>query len=105
MKENKNKKSQLVWDPKITRKLLKMNDEMHFCPVCGKPMEENCSCHRNLIIDYKPYRNSDGVVVPESSVPVFANNPTFQADYAKLVEESKAKKEAEEPEQLRIDLD
>jgi len=104
MKETKTKKSQLVFEPKITRKLLKMNEEIKFCPVCGKPIEENCGCHMNMIIDYKPYRNSDGAIEPDRSVPVFLNTSTFQADYAQLVEEAKAKREAE-VEKPEADLD
>ena len=49
-----NKKTQLVWDPKIVRRLLKLNDEFRFCPSCGKPIEEDCECHKNFIVDYKP---------------------------------------------------
>ena len=100
-----NKKTQLVWDPKIVRKLLKLNDEFRFCPSCGKPIEEGCECHKNFIVDYKPYKSSDGIVEPNRSVAVFQNNKKFQEDNAKLIEEMKAKKEGEEPEQLVIDLD
>ena len=100
-----NKKTQLVWDPKIVRKLLKLNDEIRFCPFCGKSIEENCECHKNFIVDYKPYKNSDGVVEPNRSVAVFHNNKKFQEDNNKLIEEVKAKKEAEESEQLSIDFD
>jgi hypothetical protein len=39
-------------------------------------------------------------------VLVFDNNPAFQADYNQMIEEAKAKKEAEgEFEQISIDLD
>ena len=100
-----NKKTQLVWDPKITRKLLKMNDEFRFCPFCGKPISEDCECHKNFIVDYKPYKNSDGVIEPNRSVAVFQNNRKFQEDNNQLIEEAKAKKETEEPEQLCVDLD
>ena len=101
----KTKKTQLVWDPKITRKLLKLNDEFRFCPSCGKLLEDNCACHKNFIVDYKPYKTSDGVVEPNRSVAVFQNNKSFQEDNAKLIEEMKAKKETEEAEQLSIDFD
>ena len=52
----------------------------------------------------KPYRGEDGVIVPGRTVFVFENNDKFRADYAKLIEEVKAKREAEEPEQLSIDI-
>ena len=100
-----NKKTQLVWDPKIVRKLLKLNDEFRFCPSCGKSIDENCPCHKNFIVDYKPYKNSDGIVEPNRSVAVFHNNKNFQEDNARLIDEIKAKKEAEESEQLSVDLD
>ena len=48
---NKKKKSQLVFDMKLVRKLLKMNGEVRFCPFCGKPVEEDCGCHKNIVID------------------------------------------------------
>lgn len=99
------KKTQLVWDPKIVRKLLKLNGEFRFCPSCGKPISENCECHKNFIVDYKPYKNSDGAIEPNRSVAVFQNNEKFQEDNNKLIEEIKAKKEMEESEQLCIDLD
>ena len=99
----KNKKTQLVWDPKIVRKLLKMNDEFRFCPSCGTALVEGCACHKNLIVDYKPYKNSDGVIEPNRSVAVFQNNASFQEDNNKLIEEVKAKKEIEESEKLSVD--
>ena len=105
MKENKNKKSQLVFDMKATRKLLKMNDTIKYCPYCGKGIAENCECHKNIIIDVKPYRNEEGIIESDRSVMVFDNNASFQTDFNQLIEDAKAKKEAEEPEQLSIDLD
>lgn len=103
---NKIKKSQLVFDMKTTRRLLKMNDEIRFCPFCGKPMEENCECHKNIIIDVKPYRNEEGVIESDRSVMVFDNNDNFKTDFNQMIEEAKAKKETEsEFEQLGIDLD
>lgn len=103
---NKTKKSQLVFDMKTTRRLLKMNDEIKFCPFCGKPTEENCECHKNIIIDVKPYRNEEGVIESDRSVMVFDNNDSFKADFNQMIEEAKAKKEIEsECEQLSIDLD
>jgi hypothetical protein len=103
---NKIKKSQLVFDMKTTRRLLKMNDEIKFCPFCGKSMVENCECHKNIIIDVKPYRNEEGVIESDRSVMVFDNNDSFKTDFNQMIEEAKAKKETEsEFEQLSIDLD
>lgn len=104
--KNTEKKSQLVFEPKMTRKLLKMNGEIKYCPFCGKSMAENCECHKNLVIDIKPYRNEDGAIVPDRSVLVFDNNSIFQADYNHLIEEAKIKRETEpEFERITIDLD
>lgn len=100
---NKTKKSQLVFEPKLGRKLLKMNGEIKFCPFCGKGIDEICGCHLNIVVDIKPYRENG--VMTDRSVLVFDNNPTFQADYAQLIEELQAKKETEDPEQLSIDFD
>lgn len=102
---NKVKKSQLVFDMKTTRKLLKMNNEIKFCPFCGKLITDNCECHKNIVIDVKPYRNENGVIESDRSVMVFDNNTNFQADFNQLIEEAKAKKTAEEYEQLTIDID
>ena len=98
---NENKKSQLVFDPKITRKLLKMNGELKFCPYCGKPLAEKCECHKNIVIDVKPLRGSE-----EASVSVFDNNESFQADFTYILDEIKAKKDAEkEPEFEQMTFD
>lgn len=98
---SENKKSKLIFDPKITRKLLKMNGELKFCPYCGKALTENCECHKNIIIDVKPMRGAE-----DSTIAVFQNNDAFQADLTQIMDEIKAKKEAEqEVEQLTIDLD
>lgn len=102
---NKIKKSQLVFDPKMARRLLKLNGETKFCPYCGTLISEGCECHKNLVVDIKPYRNEDGIVVPDRSVLVFENNSAFQADYNQMIEEAKAKKEFEDSEKLAIDLD
>ena len=97
---NENKKSKLIFDPKITRKLLKMNGVLKFCPYCGKELAENCECHKNIIIDVKPMRGAE-----DSTIAVFANNDSFQADLTQIMDEIKAKKEAEEEyEQLAIDI-
>ena len=102
---NKIKKSQLCFDPKMARKLLKLNDEVKFCPYCATPISENCECHKNIVVDIKPYRNEDGMIVPDRSVLVFDNNASFQVDYNQMIDEAKAKKEAEELEHASIDLD
>lgn len=99
--KNENKKSKLIFDMKLVRKLLKMNGDVKFCPYCGKNIDEKCECHKNIIIDVKPLRGST-----EASIAVFMNNESFQEDFAQLMDEIKAKKEFdEEPEQLSIDLD
>ena len=97
---NKTKRSQLVFDMKLVRKLLKMNGEVKFCPFCGKSVDEGCECHKNIVIDVKPKRDAEN-----ETIAVFQNNDAFQADYNQLIEEARAKKEAEEPEQLAIYLD
>jgi hypothetical protein len=98
---NKTKKSQLVFDMKLVRKLLKMNGEIKFCPFCGRSVNDGCECHKNIVIDVKPKRDTEN-----ETIAVFQNNPEFQADYNQMIEEAKAKKEAEsEFEQISIDLD
>ena len=103
--KNENKKSKLVFDMKLVRKLLKMNGEINFCPYCGKSVEEGCSCHRNIIVDVKPFRNNEGIIDKDRSVIVFDNNKAFLMDYNRLMEETTAKKTEIEPERLVIDLD
>lgn len=102
---NKTKKSQLVFDPKMARRLLKLNGEVKFCPYCATPMSDGCDCHKNIVVDIKPYRNEDNIIIQDRSVLVFENNSTFQADYNQMIEEARAKKEAEDSEQLSIDVD
>ena len=102
---NKTKKSQLVFDPKMARRLLKLNGEAKYCPFCATPISEGCSCHKNLVIDIKPYRGDDNVIISDRTVLVFDNNSAFQADYNQMIEEAKAKKEVEEPEQLELCFD
>lgn len=87
---NENKKSKLIFDPKITRKLLKMNGELKFCPYCGKRLAEKCECHKNIIVDVKPMRGAE-----DATIAVFQNNEAFQADLTQIMDEIKAKKEAE----------
>ena len=100
MINNKTKQSQLVFDMKLVRKLLKMNGAIHYCPYCGKSIEENCECHKNLIIDVKPKRETEN-----ETIAVFQNNTSFQADYNQMLEEERSKKETTESEQLSIDID
>ena len=102
--KNENKKSKLIFDMKIARKLLKMNEEIKFCPYCGIRIEDNCECHKNIIIDVKPYRNENGELEADRSVMVFQNNESFQNDLTQLIDEIKTKKEAD-GEQLSMDLD
>lgn len=91
--ENKiEKKSKLVFDAKLTRKLLKINDEIRYCPHCGKSITEECECKKNIIVDIKPYRGENGVLEKDRSVFVFLNNSSFQATYNQLLEEAKTQK-------------
>ena len=99
-----NKKSKLCFDAKIVRKLLKMNDEIKYCPYCGKDMTEKCSCHKNMIIDIKPYRGESGTFEQDRSVFVFDNNEAFQNDLTQIIDDMKSKKEAD-MEQLSMDSD
>lgn len=101
MKEIKNKKSQLCFEPKVARKLLKLNDELKFCPYCGVALTEGCECHKNIVIDIKANRENT-----EKTIFVFDNNANFRQDFELLMDELKAKKEAEtEYEQISIDFD
>lgn len=101
MKEIKNKKSQLCFEPKVARKLLKMNGELKFCPYCGVALTDECECHKNIVIDIKANRENT-----EKTIFVFDNNSNFQSDFNQLMDELKAKKEAEQGfEQMSIDLD
>ena len=76
--EKDTRKSRLIFDAKIARKLLKMGF---------------------VVIDIKP--NRDNV---EKSIFVFENTEDFKHTLAQIMEEIKAKKEAA-PEQLVMDLD
>ena len=102
---NKTKKSQLVFDPKMARRLLKLNGEVKFCPYCATPISEGCECHKNIVVDIKPYRNENNVVVPDRSVLVFDNNPMFKVDYNQMIDEAKAKRDAESDVEVEIELD
>lgn len=99
---HENKASKLVFDPRVTRKLLKMNGELKYCPYCGKALAEKCECHKNIVVDVKPLRGSIG----NETIAVFANSESFQKDFTEIMEEMKAKadtkKDTEMPE---MDLD
>ena len=106
MNKEIDKKSKLLFDMKIVRKLLKMNGEIKFCPYCGAKIDDGCECHKNFVIDIKPYRNENGEIEANRSVMVFHNNKSFQADHAQLVEALMPKKDIDdEPECLTMDLD
>ena len=78
--KNENKKSKLVFDARVARALCKK----------GFP-----------IIDIKPLRGE-----PDKTVFVFANTEEFQVTFTQIMDEIKAKKEAEQEfEQLTIDFD
>ena len=98
--KNENKKSKLIFDPKMARKLLKLNGEIKYCPYCGKALNEHCECHKNIIVDCKPLRGGNG-----ESVMVFDNNASFQKDMSALVEEMNEKKSDEDEEKLAADVD
>lgn len=78
--KNENKKSKLVFDARVARALCKKNFP---------------------IIDIKPLRGE-----PDKTVFVFANTEEFQIAFAQIMDEIKAKKEAEsEYVQLSFDID
>lgn len=97
---NENKKSKLVFDMRVVRRLLKMNGEVKYCPYCGKALAEKCECNKNIIVDCKPLRNGNG-----ESVMVFDNNESFQKAFSEIMDEIKAKKEQDAEEQLAADVD
>lgn len=90
--KNENKKSKLIFDMRLTRKLLKMNGEPRFCPYCGISLADGCECHKNIIIDVKKMRDTEN-----ETIAVFANTDSFKKDFDALMEEIKVKKEVEEP--------
>ena len=98
---NENKKSKLVFDMKVVRRLLKMNGEMKYCPYCGKELAENCECVKNIVVDCKPLRGGQN----GESVMVFDNNAAFQKAFSQIMEENKAKKKHEAEENLAADVD
>ena len=100
MKEIKNKKSQLCFEPKVARKLLKLNGEPKFCPYCGKALEEQCECHKNIVIDIKANRENT-----DKTIFVFDNNESFKTDFNQLMDELKAKKEAEQEIEVEFDIE
>jgi thymidine phosphorylase len=77
--EKDTRKSRLIFDAKIARKLLKQNF---------------------VVIDIKPNRENT-----DKSIFVFENTEEFQNALTQLMDEIKAKKEAEESEQLVMDVD
>lgn len=77
--KNENKKSKLVFDARIARALCKKNFP---------------------IIDIKPLRGE-----PDKTVFVFANTEEFQVAFSQIMDEVKAKKDLNEPEQLEMALD
>lgn len=76
--EKDTRKSRLIFDAKIARKLLKMGF---------------------VVIDIKPNRENT-----DKSIFVFENTEEFQQTLAKIMDEIKAKNEVE-PQQLVMDLD
>lgn len=76
---NENKTSKLVFDARVARALCKKNFP---------------------IIDIKPLRGE-----PDKTVFVFANTEEFQAAFSQIMDEIKAKKESNEPEQLEMAFD
>ena len=83
-----NKTSKLIFDPRVTRALLKMNGEPKFCPYCGQSLAQKCDCHKNIVIDVKPMRGST-----EASIAVFSNNESFQKDLDEVLTKFKEKAE------------
>ena len=100
MKEIKNKKSQLCFDAKIARKLLKMNGEPKFCLYCGASLTDGCECRKNIVIDIKANRENT-----DKTIFVFDNNESFKADFNQLMDELKAKKETEQEVEVEVDVD
>jgi hypothetical protein len=99
---NENKASKLVFDPRVTRKLLKMNGTPKYCPYCGKALAEKCECHKNIVVDVKPLRGGVG----GETIAVFANSESFQKDFTEVMEEMKAKAEAKKGAEMpEMDLD
>lgn len=99
---NENKSSKLVFDPRVTRKLLKMNGTPKYCPYCGVALSEKCECHKNIVVDVKPLRGGAG----NETIAVFANSDAFQKDFTAIMEEMKAKAEAQkDAEQPEMDVD
>ena len=88
--KNTNKKTQLVFEPRVARRLLKKNSEWKFCPSCGTLLSEGCECHKNFVVDTKPLRGGNG-----ESIFCFDNNEMFQKDFDEAMSEIKAKKESE----------
>lgn len=93
--ENNNKKSKLIFDMRITRKLLKKNptQEAKYCRYCGKLLSEHCGCQQPVeVVDVKPLRDH-----PESTIAVFENTEWFQKAFDEIMSELKSYKEEEVP--------
>ena len=91
--EQNNKKSKLIFDMKITRKLLKRNHtiEEKYCRYCGKLLSDKCGCPQPVtIIDVKPLRDH-----PESTIAVFENTDAFKKAFDEVISEFKAKYDEE----------
>lgn len=86
---NVEKKSQLVWDARIVRTLLKKNpkNEAKYCRYCGKLLVDGCDCQQPFeIIDIKKARNT-----VDGTIAIFANTPWFKKALEEVTEEFKAK--------------
>jgi hypothetical protein len=79
MIEKDTRKSRLIFDAKIARKLLKQGF---------------------VVIDIKPNRENT-----DKSIFVFENTEEFKQALVKLMDEIKAKKEVEDSEKLVVDVD
>ena len=82
-----NKKSKLVFDPRITRAILKKNptEPAKFCRYCGKSLDEGCGCPEfYTVVDVKKLRGS-----VDGSIHIFENTPGFQKVYEEVYAELK----------------
>lgn len=87
--EQNNKKSKLVFDMKIVRKLLKKNPTIkeQYCRYCGRLLSEKCDCVQPFtIIDVKPLRDN-----PSATIAIFADTPEFQKALSEVTEDFKNK--------------
>lgn len=98
--KNENKKSQLVFEPRVARTLLKLNGEWKFCPFCGALLKDGCGCHKNFVTDTKPLRGS-----VDASIFVFDNNAKFREDYSAVMDEFEAKSKVHNMEDEPVEID